>query len=464
MSSVPDITWYPNFKMSNHKDTDPTALYAVDVRTVSPNNPLGPIRTVIINGPKTISAKADIEIRSYLQQNSLDTPDSILSDTASFIAGRYEDEAFNRELGTYTQDGLLEKYIAPSSFEAWESIPKTEARLAGIDVGLAPDSTPILASSTVIKQQIDDILQPTKQSSKLNPYKDINNPQQDLTMNLKDTIGGADLSVFFIMSYPVLSADNASLPLEAQEKEFVILELDNVLSLSYSIMREKFPVRNMGEVNPAAILNGIRSISGHIAFTIFADDTLAYLRGQITDRIKQIESRFNEFFGSSYTPLDKVQGPMTEKGQSDFWNNVDPKQLQWESFKEYYTQFLYKTDKVQLLDSLPPFHILVLGVNDRGVFSKLLIKDISIIDENQYHGTQNPHIMNKITFTALDIIPMAKFSYDANVIATLDSVDESIVGGKYGSTFNFINEMTGNKVLNDLQSMDRLKNPLEVEV
>jgi hypothetical protein len=250
------------------------------------------------------------------------------------------------------------------------------------------------------------------------------------------------------MSFYNFAPDNMSLPEEARERDFIMLEMDNVLSITYSTMREKSPVRACGSVNPLAILSGGRTISGSIAFAIYTDDVLAYLRGIVQERISKIDEKFNSYLNglANKKPITSPTGTTTTQA----YNDAIQKQEDWEKYRTYMEWISKTKDKGMLLDSLPEFHIMAMGVNERGTFSKLLLKNVSVIDENQYMGTQQPQGMNKVTFTCTDIVPMTKFTNNSNVIATIDSVGEQYINGNYNLSYNISTELAGSTIISDL--------------
>lgn len=277
----------------------------------------------------------------------------------------------------------------------------------------------------------------------VNPYEHINKLGSGVG-KLEETIGGSDLSVFLLMEVSAFEDIINEVPEEAQKKELLFLEMDNVLSISYSTLRERFPVRVLGESNPRAHTSSIRTISGHIAFTIFVEDVLARLRGRLASQIAQINQNFDNY--KAYSSSSKL--------------NTTEKYKEFAKYESLANNAFLKQSSIQLLDSLPPFHLLIMGVNEQGVFSKMIIKNVSIIDENQYQGTQQPNIVNKVTFVANDIVPLAKVNYTTQTVVTsVDSTTESFYKGTYNSTTKYNREITGTSILNsvykDLESAEK---------
>jgi hypothetical protein len=251
----------------------------------------------------------------------------------------------------------------------------------------------------------------------------------DRADNLQHVMTGADLSVFFLMEVPVLGDVTDGIPKHLWRKELLMMELDSVMSISYSILREVFPVRVIGESKPRSFTRGPMSIAGHIAFTIFTDDVLVRLRSQMVDKFKNLQIRNDEIAASlrKDMPDEYKSVQVNIRNQYNTFNNV------------------LNYGNVYLLNQLLPFHLLVMGVNEQGDFCKMMIRDVYVIDENQYHGTSQPNIMNKITFSATDIYPMTSGSVKED--GTTSTSDQSQMRAQKFSTYS------GSQVMNDVSNM-----------
>lgn len=406
-------------------------------------------KNVAISDVQHLNSTTQAKVESYLLRNaaSLETED--LKTGATNLAKEEYAKATEQKVGTYYQNGAFNTYESNEP-TTWDRILDAGADLLGISYN-KPSAEPSLVSSVTSGNKSTIAQLNNKSEKKITPYSEING-QKDTNLSLKDVIGGSDMSVFFLMSFYNYDPENMALPEEARERDFIMLEMDNVLSITYSIMREKSPVRACGSINPLDIIPGLRTISGSIAFTIYADDVLAYLRGIIQERMSKIDNKFNDYLTNmnnkkaNGTAINNPTGTTTQQAIDD----AEQKQKDWKKYRTY-MEWLNKTkDKGILLDSLPPFHIMVMGVNERGTFSKLLLKNISVIDENQYIGTQQPIGMNKVTFTCTDIVPMAKFTNNSNVICSVDSVGEQYINGNYNVSYNVSTELAGSTVISDL--------------
>ncbi len=245
------------------------------------------------------------------------------------------------------------------------------------------------------------------------------------------SVGGADLAVFYMAEMPVIEDVIArSKDPDSWRKEIIVFELDNVLSISYSTLREKFPVRQLGHANPVAYTYGIRTIAGHIAFAVLAEDVLSRLRSQIR---------------TSFSKASKNLGSLKASGMSEEYINEADKNIK--NLENYYTAALSFQNNIQLLDSLLPFHLLIMGVNEAGVMSKFIIKDIYINDETQHQGTQQPHIINKVNYVARDIVPMSESDINDVLTGSISSLTEQFQHGSYDILS--MHNLTGSQVLEE---------------
>ena len=222
-------------------------------------------------------------------------------------------------------------------------------------------------------------------------------PPTSTLIKLQQTIGGSDLSVFYVTEVPNFSDVMASPGTPwLWSTDIVMFELDSVLSVSYSSVREVFAARTLGSHTPSGFTRGAASISGHIAFAVFTNDVLQRLREQMNEAALQYKQAF-------FNKQQQIDGQPT------------PSENYSANSAVYYDLITQNLSKAKMLNELDPFHIYVMGVNEQGAFSKLMLKDIRIIDENQYHGIQQPNIVNKVTFVAGDMVPLTSNDIDSVV-------------------------------------------------
>ena len=440
---------------------------------------------------------------------------------------------YTNKIGTFNQSGP-----SPTIYTLMD------AKLVGVPI----DNN----TSPLSQQQQDAVVQTYVDNYKKNtpnyvaPVKVITNPLSEFssfgstnrtessTTSLEQVITSADLSVFYVAEIP-LAADIIDPTVEpgSWRKEVVVLEMDAAMSISYSTIRERYPVRAMGHANPLSHTKGGRTIAGHIAFAIFVDDVLGRLRTQLDsnlDKYQQALSSANAQVTKDQTNLNRPLAPKKTQYKyntnalldgtlpaginypSDSYKTFDPDNIgdmaTWNSLTvnspkgrshfekieldakkqdavnaynyqnsikafdtnlkaaqqrgEYYRDLTnqFNTQKAiyinafqgaQLLDSLPPFNLLVMGTNESGQFTKFLLKNVVIIDENQHQGVQQPNIINKVQFVAQDIVPMGKFSFSPNEpTRSLGSIQENYCNGSFRVTGQ-MNEMSGSSIIQTVE-------------
>jgi len=150
-------------------------------------------------------------------------------------------------------------------------------------------------------------------------------------------------------------------------RPFVFGELQTI---SYSIHREKHPVRSLGRINPKGFTYGGRTIAGSLIFTVF-------------DRHIIQNAVLNELLNSEY-----------------YAQHGDTRQLA----------------RIILADEMPPFNITISFVNEYGHSSRIAVYGITIVDEGQVMSID-------------DIITENTMSYMAQGIDLMASVD--MMGNEY---------------------------------
>ncbi len=387
--------------------------------------------------------------KAYIEKNP--TADNHAETFQNFIAEANRDYISEKQ-GTTVIDGSESKTYAPQDPAKRDKMYSQLAYNAG-SPDFLPQTEDTLQISSVSTNSLPGITKAEQTpvvDYAVNPYENFYNVAGEKRRTYQQTVGGADLSVFYMAEYPNMDDVISGIPAEAQRKELVIFELDSALSLSYSILRERFPVRTLGRANPITYTRGSRTIAGHIAFAVFAEDVLARLRGRIRNKFNEIREKF-----SNFSSVGEGNNAVNGKAKTDA--------AEFEKMRYFY-EAAFEYDKVQLLDSLPQFHLLIMGVNESGVWSKFIIRNVSIVDENQYQGTQQPNIVNKVSWVATDIIPMAAFTMSGHtVVDSINSIDELYSNGSLSLSSNY-NMLSGSNILDsvkDMLSKDQLNDPRE---
>lgn len=124
------------------------------------------------------------------------------------------------------------------------------------------------------------------------------------------------------------------------------ITIGEATTVTYSIYREKMPVRTLGFINPKGFTKGPRTIAGTIIFTMF--------HKHIVNRLRQ--------------------------------------------------EVPYLAELIRLKpDELPPFDIMISMGNEYGAASYLSIQGITIVDEGVTHSIENMYTENQWSYIAQDI-------------------------------------------------------------
>jgi hypothetical protein len=130
------------------------------------------------------------------------------------------------------------------------------------------------------------------------------------------------------------------------------LELGELQTISYSMHRQKTPVRLLGHVSPVSFVNGSRTIAGSLIFTVF-----------------------NNY---AFYKLNQYQEAISY--------NLYP-----------------------VADMLPPFDIVLTFANEFGVFSKMKIYGVTIVDEGGTMSIDDLITEQTYSFMAAGIQPLTGF-------------------------------------------------------
>lgn len=127
------------------------------------------------------------------------------------------------------------------------------------------------------------------------------------------------------------------------------IPIGNISAISYSIHREKVPVRTLGHTYPRGFTRGARTLAGTIVFSVFNRYALA---------ANLSKYRFEPDYGVMNSPL---------------------------------------------IDQLPPFDATITYINEFGDQSVMRILGIEITDEGQTHSVDDMMIENIVQYVAQDI-------------------------------------------------------------
>lgn len=138
-------------------------------------------------------------------------------------------------------------------------------------------------------------------------------------------------------------------------------------TISYSIHREKHPVRTLGRINPKGFTYGGRTIAGSMIFTVFD-------RHVIQNAI------------------------LKELINTDHGSYGDLRQLA----------------RIMVADEMPPFDVTISFTNEYGYASRIAIYGITIVDEGQVMSIDDVITENTMTYMARGIDLMASVDMMGN--------------------------------------------------
>lgn len=153
------------------------------------------------------------------------------------------------------------------------------------------------------------------------------------------------------------------------EKSLKAFELGNLQTITYSIHREKFPVRTLGRVYPKSYVRGSRTIAGSMIFTVIDQHVLWELLNANT-----------HFYNTGVKGSDS-----------------------------HYPEFT-----TSLVDQLPPFDVTLLFANEIGDVSYMVLYGVEVVNEGQTMSIQDLLTENVVQYVARDIDPLRRL-YDERI-------------------------------------------------
>jgi len=179
------------------------------------------------------------------------------------------------------------------------------------------------------------------------------------------------------------------------------LVLANAQTLSYSVHREKVPVRALGHTYPVGITRGARVLAGSMVFTMFDREVLY------------------EIIQSYSVDVE--------------WNGGDYR----------YTSFS------PMLDQLPPFDITITFANEYGDVSNMAIYGVELVDEGVVLSIDDLLVEKTCSFIARDI----------DMITPMRTNTLTVMGGKSGGHAKLpMRDVTSEDINNFLNTMSQRRN------
>lgn len=151
------------------------------------------------------------------------------------------------------------------------------------------------------------------------------------------------------------------------------VEFGTVQMVSYNINRQKAPVHVMGSSDPRTIARGKRTITGAVVFVVFERDSLLEVMRDRTDQpyLSNQESANYNAEGVSIAPAggsNSIGNLASGTNTNVVGNNVNG------------TDLVTRTN-ARLADQLLPFDITLVGANEYGKTTRMIINDVDLMTE-----------------------------------------------------------------------------------
>jgi hypothetical protein len=181
------------------------------------------------------------------------------------------------------------------------------------------------------------------------------------------------------------------------------IPIGSLLSVSYSIQREKAGIYTCGSPDPRSISRGKRGIAGSLIFQIFDRDALY-----------QVIYNHKEQFGfwtrtSNHMAAADVYGPKPNNWLND-WTSQS---LAYDKYDPFYA------------DQIPPFDITLTFLNEIGNMARMDIRGVEILNEGMGISVEDMAIEQAMTFIARSI---GKITPPTNGTGILAGIAEEPLG------------------------------------
>ena len=180
--------------------------------------------------------------------------------------------------------------------------------------------------------------------------------------------------------------------------------IGELLSITWSVSREKAPNYTMGSAVPRGFARGRRGIAGSLVFAVFDRNALLdEMRKGAEDRKGRDVMQFQKY---------KSEGLYTESndGGADIW--------QPEPFNEAMSRVSNNgdllqsgvgwNDNIEYADQILPFNIVINAANETGAKAKITLVDVEILNQGSGISIQDLAISQNYTFVARDIEEISK--------------------------------------------------------
>jgi hypothetical protein len=161
------------------------------------------------------------------------------------------------------------------------------------------------------------------------------------------------------------------------------IPIGSLLSISYSIQREKAGIYTMGSPDPRSISRGKRGIAGSLIFQIFDRDALY----EIMWAHKDLFQFYTRASNHQYAP-EPYGGYDAANNWVNSWTNQT---LSYSHYDPFYA------------DQIPPFDITLSFLNEVGNVARMDVKGVEILNEGMGMSVEDMAIEQAMTFIARSV-------------------------------------------------------------
>lgn len=192
----------------------------------------------------------------------------------------------------------------------------------------------------------------------------------------------------------------------------------NIQAISYSITREKAPIYTMGSADPRGFGRGKRGIAGSMVFVMF--DSHAFLDTMRALASKQKQWQFVADKDESRPLLHTESSDTIQQGAVSTGSSPVPTQQINANRELAFTGALssgWERAVPWYSDQLPPFNVVLTGVNEQGYAAVMAVLGAEILNEG--YGISIDDIIGEVqtTYVARAIAPWQRI-YDEKLIDT----------------------------------------------
>jgi hypothetical protein len=161
------------------------------------------------------------------------------------------------------------------------------------------------------------------------------------------------------------------------------IPIGSLLSISYSIQREKAGIYTMGSPDPRSISRGKRGIAGSLIFQVFDRDALYQIMWNHRDDFRFWTRK------SNYQIAPGAYG--NAPGPNNWINDYKNQTLAFSDYDPFYA------------DQIPPFDITLSFLNEVGNLARMDIKGVEILNEGMGMSVEDMAIEQAMTFIARSV-------------------------------------------------------------